>query len=154
MPLENLKRSLTFGLEQGGHMSADELDAYESILAAVQRFEGHSAKEFAIAMKLVKPKKPAKQKNSKDASNLLTLSEQLATFSTRLEKANADPSETHRIVAEMGALPKAEVVEIAKRLGVHTNSKTTKVAALQGITMLADRASREKALAERIRQGA
>ena len=148
MPLEKLQWSLAFGFEQGGHLPPDEADAYRSIIEVVRRFESRTASELALAMKGVKPK------SSKRGVPPRTLSAQATTFCARLEKANANPSETQRIVDEMVPLQKQEVIEIARRLGVRTNSKTTKTAALQGIATLAGRATREQDLAERIRRGA
>jgi len=148
MSLENLMKSLALGLEQGARLSADEAEAYRAILATVQRFDANSATELAAAMNLIKPRR------SRSTTSSRTLSAQAAAFYARLEKTKSEPNETQRILEEMGSLLKQDVVEIAKRLGVRTNSRTTKSAALQGIATLSGRAIRERDLAERIRRGA
>jgi hypothetical protein len=141
-------KSLALGLAQDLHLSEDETEAYRSIIAAVKRFEARSAGEFAAAMHLVKPKSKKTRPSSQVSSA------QAAAFFARLDKAKSDPQQTQRILDEMKGLLKPDVVEVARRLGVRTNSKTTKAAALQGIATLTGRTIRERELAERIRGGA
>lgn len=147
MSLENLMKSLALGL-QASHMTADEVEVYKAILAVVQRFESRSISELTAAMRRVRPKV------TKASAARPALTSSVEDFCVRLEKAKLDPEETQRVLQEMDVLLKADVVEIAKRRGVRTNSKTGKKAALEAIASLSGRAARDRGLADRIRRGA
>jgi hypothetical protein len=148
--LKSLIGSLRWeAVRQFGDDAGTQIDV---LCEALDRFEYRTAAEFVDKVGLLKPAKSRQTRQGAKPS-----SESVDAYIVALQEPSNDNHAAVEIVAKIRAdssIKKPEALRIAQALGLHVNSKTTKVSALDQILGLAAKRDADRALNEKIRRGA